>query len=99
MLLGVASHRQVIPGLCPVRADRLLILMSLAPQGALCRPATAISLAVAAALTAVMFRHWQATNKFMPAGIVAALSGAMVVFYVWNMVFIGPPQRPAARSQ
>lgn len=77
----------------------MLINCLLPPQGALCRPATVVSLAVAAALTAVMFRRWQATGKFMPAGIVAALSGAMVVFYVWNMVFVGPPQRPAARSQ
>ncbi|KAK9840844.1 hypothetical protein WJX81_008553 [Elliptochloris bilobata] len=67
-------------------------------QGALCRPATAASLAVAAALTVVMFRRWQATGKFMPAGLVAVLSGAMVIFYVWNMIFVGPPQRPASRS-
>ena len=67
-------------------------------QGVLCRPATAASLAVAAVLTAVMYRRWQATGRFMPAGCVALLSCAMVVFYVWNMIFVGPPQRPPLKG-
>jgi len=68
-------------------------------QGALCRPATAASLAVAAALTAVMYRRWQATARFMPAGLVSLLSGAMVLFYVWNLACVGPPPRPPLRGR
>jgi len=68
-------------------------------QGALCRPATVASLAVAAALTAVMYRRWQATARFMPAGAVSLLSGAMVLFYVWNLACVGPPPRPPLRAR
>ena len=60
-------------------------------QGKLCKPATAVSLAVALLLTGIMYKRFQATGKMMPAGMVALLSGAMSVFYVWNMLEVKPP--------
>ena len=52
----------------------------------LCRSATAVSLAVAAVLTLAMGLRWQKTGKAMPAGIISILSGAMSIFYVWNLL-------------
>ncbi len=52
----------------------------------LCRSATAVSFAVALFLTFAMGLRWHKTGKAMPAGIVAALSGGMSAFYVWNML-------------
>lgn len=60
-------------------------------QGKLCKPATAVSLAVALLLTGIMYKRFQSTGKMMPAGVVALLSAAMSAFYVWNMVAVKPP--------
>ena len=55
------------------------------------RPATVTSLCIAAALTIVMWRRYQKTQKVMPAGFTAALSFAMVGFYLWNILLFKPP--------
>ncbi|KAK9905930.1 hypothetical protein WJX75_009134 [Coccomyxa subellipsoidea] len=60
-------------------------------QGKLCKPATFVSLVIAASLTAIMYKRFLATGKFMPAGLVALLSSAMTVFYVWNLLAMKPP--------
>ena len=60
-------------------------------QGKLCKPATAVSLAVALLLTGMMYKRYQSTGKMMPAGMVAILSAAMSVFYVWNIIAVKPP--------
>ncbi len=60
-------------------------------QGKLCKPATAVSLAVALLLTGMMYKRYQSTGKMMPAGIVAILSAAMSIFYVWNIIAVKPP--------
>lgn len=46
-------------------------------KGKACKPATAISLLVAAGLTYVMYERYSATGKLMPAGLTAGLSAAM----------------------
>ncbi|KAF8071379.1 FAX5 [Scenedesmus sp. PABB004] len=63
--------------------------------GTTCKPATALSLAVAAALTSVMGLRYVATGKFMPAGLTAGLSAAMSAFYVWSLL-LGPVPKPKA---
>lgn len=60
-------------------------------QGKLCKPATFVSLVIAASLTAIMYKRYLATGKFMPAGLVALLSSVMTVFYVWNLFAMKPP--------
>ena len=60
-------------------------------QGKLCKPATAVSFTVALLLTGIMYKRFQSTGKMMPAGVVALLSAAMSVFYVWNMLAVKPP--------
>ena len=48
----------------------------------------------------MMGLRWRKTSKFMPAGIVALLSIAMVGFYVWNLVYIKEPlRRPIVHSK
>ncbi len=68
-------------------ADSMRLMM----QGKLCKPATAVSLLVALALTGVMYKRFLSTGKMMPAGIVALLSAAMSIFYVWNLLAVKPP--------
>ena len=68
-------------------SDRSLVHV----QGKLCKPATAVSLAVALLLTGMMYKRYQSTGKMMPAGIVAILSAAMSIFYVWNIIAVKPP--------
>jgi uncharacterized membrane protein (UPF0136 family) len=46
-------------------------------KGKACKPATAVSLLVAAGLTYVMYERYSATGKLMPAGLTAGLSAAM----------------------
>jgi len=41
---------------------------------------------VALALTWIMGQRFRATSKFMPAGLVAALSGIMALFYLYKVV-------------
>ena len=53
---------------------------------ATCRPATAMSLAIALCLSVVMGLRYYRTGKVMPAGALAVLSGGMSLFYVWNML-------------
>ena len=60
-------------------------------QGKLCKPATAVSLAVALLLTGVMYKLFLSTGKMMPAGVVALLSAGMSIFYVWNLLAVKPP--------
>jgi uncharacterized membrane protein (UPF0136 family) len=60
-------------------------------QGKLCKAATVTSLVVSAALTAVMYKRFLSTGKLMPAGVIALLSAAMMIFYVWNLLVIKPP--------
>ena len=55
------------------------------------RPATAVSLLVAAGLTIMMYKRYQRTHKIFPAGLTAVLSLAMVGFYVWNLLLFRPP--------
>jgi len=50
------------------------------------------SLAIAAVLTAVMGKRFNATGKFMPAGLVAALSALMVAFYLKCLGRTPPPR-------
>lgn len=47
------------------------------PTGKPCKPATAVSLLVAAGLTYGMYQRYASSGKFMPAGMVAGLSAAM----------------------
>ena len=70
-----------------VDADSMLLMV----QGKLCKPATVVSLLVALALTGVMYKRFLSTGKMMPAGIVALLSAAMSIFYVWNLLAVKPP--------
>lgn len=58
-------------------------------RGLLCKPATTASLAVAAAVGWRMWERYSATGKLMPAGAVAGLSAAMVLFYAWSLA-LGP---------
>ncbi|BDA47731.1 probable transmembrane protein 14C [Coccomyxa sp. Obi] len=60
-------------------------------QGKLCKPATFASLLISASLTAVMYKRFLTTGKFMPAGMVALMSALMTVFYVWNLLAMKPP--------
>lgn len=60
-------------------------------QGKLCKPATVVSLLVALALTGIMYKRFLSTGKMMPAGVVALLSMAMSIFYVWNLLVVKPP--------
>lgn len=60
--------------------------LSLHSQGKLAKPATAVSLAVAVALTAKMGARYQETKEAVPALAVAAPSALMVAFYVWSLV-------------
>lgn len=67
-----------------------------AHQGAICglrRPATVISLAIAAGLTVMMWKRYQRTQKIVPAGLTAVLSLVMVCFYVWNLLLFTPPTK------
>lgn len=59
----------------------------------LCRPATVISLVVAAGVTSMMWKRYQRTQKIFPAGFTAVLSLAMVCFYVWNLLLFKPPNK------
>ncbi|TDH69807.1 hypothetical protein CCR75_008711 [Bremia lactucae] len=43
----------------------------------------AISLIVSAPLTVMMAKRYNETNHFFPAGLVAAYSAGMSIFYVW----------------
>eukprot|EP00878_Enallax_costatus_P010811 GHUV01011289.1.p1 GENE.GHUV01011289.1~~GHUV01011289.1.p1 ORF type:complete len:111 (+),score=27.45 GHUV01011289.1:176-508(+) len=45
--------------------------------GRTCKPATAVSLIVAAGLTYVMYARYVRTHKLMPAGITAGISAGM----------------------
>lgn len=45
--------------------------------GKTCKPATAVSLVVAAGLTYMMYQRYSSTGKVMPAGMVAGISGTM----------------------
>lgn len=51
--------------------------VSPAHTGKACKPATAVSLLVAAGLTYGMYQRYASSGKFMPAGMVAGLSAAM----------------------
>ncbi|PSC68036.1 membrane protein [Micractinium conductrix] len=66
-------------------------------RGQLCRPATLLSLAVSACLTYLMWQRLQRTGKVMPAGMVASLSAAMSLFYVWNLLLF-KPNLPASKQ-
>lgn len=63
-------------------------------RGQLCRPATVISLVVSTVLAYVMWQRYARTGKVMPAGMVAALSAAMTVFYLWNLLIFKPNLPP-----
>ena len=52
-----------------------------------------MSLAIAAGLTVMMWKRYQRTQKIVPAGLTAALSLAMVCFYVWNLLLFTPPTK------
>ncbi|KAH7491744.1 hypothetical protein KRP22_002789 [Phytophthora ramorum] len=52
----------------------------------------AVSLAVAAPLTVVMGNRYNNTGAFFPAGLVAASSAGMTVFYVWLLTKTSKPQ-------
>ena len=58
-------------------------------KGKLCKPATILSLIIAAGLTFVMAKRFQKTGKVFPALVFALLSGVMTVYYVWNLT-MGP---------
>ncbi|KAL0039924.1 hypothetical protein WJX77_011726 [Trebouxia sp. C0004] len=63
-------------------------------QGKIYRPATVLSLCIATALTIMMWRRYQKTQKVMPAGFTAALSFAMSfhegqVTHMWQQEIIG----------
>lgn len=60
-------------------------------QGKLCKPATFVSLLISLGLTAMMYKRFLATGKFMPAGLVALISALMSIFYVWNLLAMKPP--------
>jgi uncharacterized membrane protein len=45
---------------------------------------------VSVALTVVMVQRYQQTGKVMPGGAVAALSAAMALFYLWNLLLFRP---------
>lgn len=49
----------------------------LVPAGRTCKPATFVSLLVAAGLTYMMYQRYSSTGKLMPAGVVAGISGGM----------------------
>ena len=67
-------------------------------QGKLCKPATVASLVVALALSGIMYKRFLATSKFMPAGMLTALSALMSVFYIWNLLAIKPPREQRQAS-
>ena len=46
----------------------------------------ALSLMVSSGLTVIMADRYAATEKFMPAGMIAVLSGGMSLFYVYKLV-------------
>ncbi|KAF4323120.1 hypothetical protein BBO99_00002663 [Phytophthora kernoviae] len=52
----------------------------------------ALSLAVSAPLTVVMGQRYQKTSAFFPAGIVAAYSAGMTLFYLWILTKTSKPQ-------
>jgi len=47
--------------------------------------ALALETAVSLALTGIMGQRFMATGKVMPAGMVAALSGVMALFYLYKV--------------
>ena len=60
-------------------------------------PYTAASAGVAALLTAIMGKKYLATRALMPPGVVAGLSAAMLLFYLYNLLSGGnPPSRTKA---
>ena len=56
-----------------------------------------VSLLVAFGLTVMMAKRYQRTQKIFPAGFTAALSLAMVCFYIWNILFFKPQQLSKAQ--
>lgn len=55
-------------------------------KGRLCKPATAASLLIAVALTAVMWKRYQDTGAIFPALVISVTSAGMALFYVWSLV-------------
>eukprot|EP00873_Tetraselmis_striata_P018801 jgi/Tetstr1/439065/TSEL_027555.t1 len=65
-------------------------------SGKTCKPATAMSLLLSAALTYVMRMRYNQTGKFMPAGLTMGLSGLMALFYTWSLLAGPTPPSKAA---
>ena len=54
-----------------------------------------IGLAVSAIMSLVMCQRWSKSGKFMPAGLVGALSVAMSLFYLYRLMNPTLPKRKA----
>ena len=91
-----AQHTQCLQSLSlawgiPRPFHKPIFIFATPLQGKLCKPATAVSLAVALLLTGVMYKRFLSTGKMMPAGVVSILSAGMSIFYVWNLLAVKPP--------
>lgn len=54
-------------------------------------PYTLASAALAAGLTAMMTKRYLASGSVFPPGVFAVLSGAMLLFYIYNLAAGGNP--------
>lgn len=60
-------------------------------KGKLSKTSTAVSLMVSLLLAGMMGVRWRRVGKFMPAGMVSLLSFIMVLFYMWNLLYVREP--------
>ena len=54
---------------------------------------------VSGALTFVMAARYRRTGALMPAGLVAVISAAMTLFYVWNLLLFSPDLSGARKQR
>lgn len=50
---------------------------------------TAASLVITSIVGAAMLRRYRASGKLLPAGLIVAISAAMIAFYAWSLAY-GP---------
>ena len=73
------------------------ISLSYFHKGQLCKLATVASLAMSAALTAVMFKRYTETGTIFPALTFMVASAGMSAFYVWSLA--AGPKPKSAKAQ
>lgn len=66
-------------------------------KGELCKPVTALCLAISTALAVLMYQRFQATGKIFPGGAIMALSAFMSIYYVWNLA-AGPKPKKSSKE-